>query len=170
MPESAYSQAVREAQASNLNDAIIETIILRFSGFPSGAIYLVKNTENLTLTLTDGVTQQLFTAISMSIKLPSRDTSGGSALDVTIDNTGVPIRDYIKLLEASEESLQVEYMVYLQSDYTPQLTSPVVAENNSIQFNDGAIILKNNIADIVNRPFADYFYTRNQFPGLGNTV
>lgn len=167
MPSADYTEAIKEAFASApTNDTVLETIELSHP-LLAGPIYLVKNLEDLTLTLEDA-TSHLFEGVGFQLSLPPAGDNGLQDLSLSIDNTDRRITDFIKTVKASLDPVEVKYRPYLSSDLTqPQLNVPLVLYLRGLSVTLFEASGKASFADIINRKFPSILYTRAMFPSLG---
>jgi hypothetical protein len=164
----ALSEAIKEAYASApSNVAVLETLEISHPSI-GGTIYIVKNREDLTLTLEDD-TEQLFEGVGFRMALPASGDNGVQELTITIDNVDRRISDFLNTAKDYQTPVVVKYRPYLSNDLTtPQMENPIVLFLTDVRVTVFEINAKASFADILNKKFPTQLYTRSRFPSIGN--
>lgn len=167
MPNDTYKQAIREAMASaKKSDPILETLQVYHDGLAE-TLWLVKNNEDLTLTLED-TTSQAFEAVGFQIKLPDTGAKGLQELTVQIDNVDRRVLAFVSAAKALDGAVKFKYRVYLASDTSaPQNDPPMDLSLIDISITELRVSAKAKFANILSSAFPKNIYTRRDFPGLG---
>lgn len=164
----ALSEALKEAYASApSNVAVLETLEISHPSI-GGTIYIVKNREDLTLTLEDE-SDHLFEACAFRMSLPASGDSGLQSLTIAIDNVDRRVSDFLNTAKDYQTPVTVKYRPYLSNDYTtPQIETPLVLYLTDISVNVMEVTGKASFADLLNKKFPTELYTRARFPSIGN--
>jgi len=162
-------EALKEAYASAPSDtAILETLEITHPAV-GGTLYLVKNTENLTLALEEGGEEVEFEACGFRMSLPAVSEDGLQELRIAIDNIDRRVSDFLSAALYSEQPVEIKYRPYLSTDYTkPQLDPPLLLTLSDVSVTVNEVSGRATFADIINKPFPNQPYTRSRFPSLGN--
>lgn len=164
----ALSEAIKEAYASAPSDVVIlDTLQIDHEDL-AGPIYLVRNRENLTLTLEDLSTEE-FEGIAFRMALPAAGDNGVQDLMLTIDNADQRLTDFVNTVKTSLAPVTITYRPYRSDDLTtPQMDPPLVLYLHDINQNSFEVSARASFGDIINRKFPSALYTRSRFPSLGN--
>lgn len=164
----ALSDAIKEAYAVCPSDvAVLETLEISHPSI-GGTIYLVKNREDLTLTLEDD-TEHIFEGVGFRMTLPSSGDNGSQSLTLAIDNVDRRVSDFLNTAKNYPDPVTVKYRPYLSSDLTtPQMNPPLVLFLTDVMVNVFEVSGKASFADILNKKFPTELYTRARFPSIGN--
>lgn len=164
----ALTAAIREAYAvAPSNVAILETLEISHPSI-GGTIYLVKNREDLTLTLEDD-SEHLFEGVGFRMTLPASGDNGIQSLTLAIDNVDRRVSDFLNTAKDYQTPVTVKYRPYLSNDYTtPQIETPLVLYLTDISVTVMEITGKASFADLLNKKFPTELYTRARFPSIGN--
>ncbi len=164
----ALKAAIKEAYVTApSNDVVLETIAIEHS-LLAAPIYLVKNLEDLELTLETAETVT-FIACGFKMALPPSDDAGLQNLSLTMDNVDLRISSFIRTVKGSKEPVRVTYRPYLSSDPSQPQTDPCLQlVLSDISLNLFEASGKATFADVINKKFPSDKYTRSRFPSLGN--
>lgn len=169
MPDPTLSPALKEAYAlapSNL--AHLETLQFSHPALPGGDIYIVKNTVDLNLTLEDA-TVKTFRAMAFTMARPQKGPDGLQQLPIAVDNVGLVLSDFIRLVKTTPDKITVTYRPYLSRDLTtPQMNPPLRLWLTDVVITETQVQGNCIFMDVINRPFPTEYYTRQRFPGLAN--
>jgi len=171
MPNDAYSEAIKEAYASAPTDiVIIDTLEISHPSLPGGTMWLSKTLVDYTLTLEDGVTNQLFSATGFEFKLPAAGENGLQELDIVIDNVDRRVSDFMDAVKDSKDPVKLTYRPYLSTDLTaPQLDPPLVLNLTDVKADVFKVTARATFADLLNKKHPLEMYTRARFPSLGGS-
>jgi len=171
MPNDAYSEAIKEAYASAPTDiVIIDTFEISHPSLPGGTMWLSKTLVDYTLTLEDGVTNQLFSATGFEFKLPAAGENGLQELDIVIDNVDRRVSDFMDAVKDSKDPVKLTYRPYLSTDLTaPQLDPPLVLNLTDVKADVFKVTARATFADLLNKKHPLEMYTRARFPSLGGS-
>jgi len=169
MPNTSYQQAIKEAYASAPSDVVLlDTLIISHPSLPGETKYLINARENYTLTLSDGVTEQEFTAYAFKFKLPPAGDNGVQDLQLVIDNVDRTVSDFLALAKEYRTPAKVIYAPYLSSDLTtPQLDPPLSLNLTDVKVTNFQVSGRATFADLINKKHPLQLYTRSRFPSLG---
>jgi hypothetical protein len=177
MPNPAWTSAMKEAFALCPSNVVqLNTLSISHPILPSGTLYLVQDRQDWNLTLEDGTTVKTFVSCAFSFKLPPSGEGGIQALDLSIDNIGNAVSDFLDAVAdasataAVRTPITVIYRPYLSNDPTKcQMTPPLTLWlTDAKQNSKNEIVGKANFMDVINKPFLTELYTRSRFPSLGN--
>jgi len=171
MPNDAYSEAIKEAYASAPTDiVIIDTLEISHPSLPGGTMWLSKTLVDYTLTLEDGVTNQLFSATGFEFKLPAAGENGLQELDIVIDNVDRRVSEFMNAVKDSKDPVKLTYRPYLSTDLTaPQLDPPLVLNVTDVKADVFKVTARATFADLLNKKHPLQMYTRARFPSLGGS-
>jgi hypothetical protein len=178
MPDTALSQALKEAYASAPSDQIIlHTLELRHPAFvdelgQTTAIRVVRDTAYLDVRLEasaalNGGEMVRFIAMGFELDLPPVDTLPVPEITVTLDNVS---REIVRHLDAAAESqavIEVTYRPYLSTDLEgPQMDPPIHLVLTEVEADIFRITGGARMLDVGNKSFPGISYTAKTFPGL----
>lgn len=168
MPNEALSEAIKEAYASAPSDvAVFETLEISHPVIFE-TIYLVKNREDLEMTLETAETVT-FEAAGFRMSLPAAGDNGVQELTLAFDNVDRRISNFLNEAKNFGSPVTIKYRPYLSNDLsTPQLSTPLVLSLTDIRVTVFEITGKATFADMLNKRFPTQLYTRSRFPSVGN--
>jgi hypothetical protein len=171
MPNDAYSEAIKEAYASAPTDiVVIDTLEISHPALPGGSMWLSKTMVDYTLTLEDGVTNQLFSATGFEFKLPAAGENGLQELNIVIDNVDRRVSEFMNAVKDSKYPVKLTYRPYLSTDLTaPQLDPPLVLNVTDVKADVFKVTARATFADLLNKKHPLQMYTRARFPSLGGS-
>lgn len=161
-----YEDAIKEAFAlAPADKVILDTLEIR-QGTVQPPVYLVRASREIYAKDENGETH-LFIPVGFQLTLPAQNTEGFRALDLSIDNVGRSIMDFIETAKQYREPVEVLYRPYLSDDLnTPQMNPPLLLYLKDIQITPSQIVGKASFMELVNRRFPSELYTRLRFPAL----
>lgn len=167
MPNTALSDAIKEAYASCPTSKIFyETLEIRQTGV-QGPIYLVKSKEPLAAKDENG-NNIIFQPSGFQLSLPPENEEGFRSLNIAIDNIGREISDFVELARSEKQEVEVIYRPYVSDNLNvPAMIPPLVLYLKDIQMNVFQVTGRATFFDIINRRFPSELYTRARFPSLG---
>lgn len=167
MPNAAYLPAIREAFAvATAGDPPLDTIQISHPSL-ADSIYLVKNREDLTLTLETGL-PVLFKGCGFRMALPPSGDDGLQELTIAVDNVDRQVSDFLDSVKTSKAPVQVTYRPYLASVRTePQMDPPLVLFLGDAKVTVFEATGRASFADLINKKFPAQMYTRSRFHSLG---
>jgi len=165
-----YSQAIKEAMASNEDDKIILDTIEIYPTSLSPPARLVLDYEDFIGTLesdapVDPSTQVTFQKCQFKITLPeSTDTLPQVTLE--IDNVSQILGEYIESSMDAQEIIPIIFRQFIQSDASPE--PHYVLKNMQLKnINVGnSVVGTLFFSDYFNRSFPNKIYTSSRFPAL----
>lgn len=172
MPDTALSQAIKEAYAAAPADVVIlHTLEFRHPAFTQ-PIRVVRDHADHTCTLeaaapVDGGLPVLFVGYAFDATLP--DVTDGSApeMQITIDNVSLEIENNIDAALQTADKVEVTYRPYLSTDLSaPQMDPPLTLTIVSISANNYTVTARARMGDFANKKFPSEEYTATRFPGL----
>lgn len=163
----AYTEAILEAFAiAPANEVIYDTLEIRQEGVQD-PIFIVKGRRPLVATDEDDV-ERTFEPVGFSITRPASTEEGFQSLNISIDNVGRRVSDFIVTAKTEEVPIKVIYRPYLSSDLSqPHMNPPLVLFLKDIQVTEMFVTGRATFMDIVNKKFPNDLYTRERFPSLG---
>lgn len=110
-----------------------------------------------------------FKAFGFLLELPPKNERGIGELTIEMDNVDNLVEDYINDAVETGGSITVRYRPYLADDLSaPDLSPPLSLEIKQISVNGSRITGRASFCQIVNAKFPTRYYTRSDFPSLGN--
>lgn len=169
MPNTALTDAIREAYATAPTDVVyLETLEISHPDVEE-TVYLVKDRQNHDLTLEGAGGVKTFEACPFRFSLPASGDNGVQELSLAVDNVDRRISDFLNTAKESLDPVTVTYRPYLASDpTTPQLNPPLVLYLTDVVITAVEVSGKATFADILNKKFPTEIYTRARFPSLAN--
>ncbi len=171
MPDSALSQALREAYAAAPTDEVIlHTLEFNHPAF-TVPIRVVRDHADLVATLEAGAPINpgqpvTFTAYAFDFDLPQVD-GPAPEIQITIDNVSREITRNIEAAAISGQALTVIYRPFLSTDLTaPQMNPPLHLTVTSIEADQYTVTARAQFRDVGNKRFPGEDYTGDRFPGL----
>lgn len=160
-------QAAREAYALAPSDvAVLETLTFTHPSWEA-PVYLVKNREDLDLTLETGETVT-FTACAFRMALPAAGENGLQEIQIAVDNVDRVASDALLTVATSKQPVQVVFRPYLSNDTTaPQMDPPLTLFLTDATITSVEVVCRATFADVLNRSFPSQYYVRRRFPALG---
>jgi hypothetical protein len=167
MPNNSYLPAIREAFAvAAADDPPLDTLEISHPSLATH-LYLVKNREDLTLTLETG-SSVLFRACGFRMALPPSGDNGLQELTIALDNVDRAVSDFLDSVKTSAAPVRVTYRPYLSSVRTePQMDPPLVLFLGDAKLTVFEATGRASFADLINKKFPTKLYTRSRFPSLG---
>ena len=173
---SSLEAAITEAYACVKSDAVnLESLEFRHPALPGSRVFLVKNTVDLSMRLEDGYDGETpgpyktFTACGFAVKRPAANPDGLQELSLTADDVERRLSDFIKSTLSFPDKLYCVYRLHLNTDLSsPQLNPPLELTLSDVKIGTIQITARASFADLVNRPFPNYYYYRSLFPGLAS--
>jgi len=166
MPNITYQDAIKEAFAlAPADQVILDTLEIR-QGTVQEPVYLVRSSREI-YAKTEDAQFHLFIPVGFQITLPAENTEGFRSLNITIDNVGKSVLNFINTSKSHRVPVEVVYRPYLNTDLsTPQMNPPLVFYLKDIQVTPQQIVGKATFMELVNRKFPSELYTRLRFPFL----
>lgn len=167
MPNPSLLDAIKEAYTcAPSNQVVLDTLEIRQTGVQD-PIYLVKGKREITATDENG-NDRTFLPAGFQFTLPPENEEGFRSLNLSIDNVGRAISDFVTLAKSEKVVVEVIYRPYLSDDLTtPQMNPPLVLYLKDIQVTVAQVVGRATFMDIVNKKFPLDLYTRSRFPSLG---
>lgn len=165
-----FSDALKEAYASNEDDQIVLSTIEIYPDSLSTPARLVLDYEDFTATLESDApknpsTEVTFQKCFFEISLPE-SSDRLPQLQLKIDNVSQIIGKYIEEAIESQEVIPVIYREFIESDYAPE-PHYILRNMNLKTISVGNSIVGNlYFSDYSNRAFPNDYYTAERFPGL----
>lgn len=167
MPNPSLSDAIKEAYASCPTGKVVyDTLEIRQTGVQP-AIYLVKGQSALTAFDEDG-NERVFFPSGFVFSLPPENEEGFRSLNVSIDNIGRAVSDFVNLAKSEKVPVEMIYRPYLSDNLTaPAMVPPLILYLKDVQVTAAQVTGRATFFDIVNKKFPSELYTRARFPALG---
>lgn len=169
MPDSTLEAALLEAYAlAPSNEVVLETLEISHPSIPN-SVYLVRNYDDFTATLEDGVTVVTFEKAAFQMALPPANPDGTQDMQLAIANIDRRISDFLNNILGNPSPIKITYRPYLASDpSTPQLNPPLVLSLTDVKIDVATASGRAVFANIPNMKFPSQYYTRARFPALGD--
>lgn len=163
----AYTEAIREAFALAPSDVVIyHTLEIRQTGVQD-PVFLVQSRQKFTAFDENSVVRE-FEPVGFAFSLPPSNEEGFRSLNITIDNIGRRVSDFVEIARSEREPVVVIYRPYLSTNvYAPQMDPPLQLWLKEIQITTHQVTGRATFMDVVNRKFPLELYTRGRFPSLG---
>lgn len=167
MPDPTLSQAIKEAYASAPADVVCyDTLEFDHPAF-SEPIYVVRDWDDLTATLEDGVTEVTFVRYGFDLLKPEVSPDGTPVCQVVVDAVPNEILEYFRQAAQSTTKVTMRYRQYLSTDLSaPQNDPPLTATLTNIKADVFRVRAVAGFGDYRNRRFPTDDYTAERFPGL----
>lgn len=167
MPNPSLQDAIKEAYAiAPSNKVILDTLEIRQTGVQA-PIYIVRSKRKI-IALDEDAVSRTFLPVGFQFALPPENEEGFRSLNISIDNIGRQVSDFVNAAISQRVPVEVIYRPYLSDDLTrPQMIPPLVLFLRDIQITTEQVTGKATFMDIVNRKFPTELYTRARFPSLG---
>lgn len=160
------SEALKEAYASAPSNVVILECIQIAHVSLMEVISLVKNNEDLDLTLEDS-SVVTFEGAAFQLSLPAKADSALQQLSIKIDNIDQRVSDFINDAKNFTTPVEITYRVYLSTDLTtPQNSPPLILYLSDVKVTQFDVTGTANFADLINKKFPSEFYTAARFPSL----
>lgn len=178
MPDSALSQAIKEAYAAAPDNAVtLHTLEFRHPNFINDlgqptAIRVVRDHQDLVAWLEaaaplnpgEAVT---FLAFAFDFKLPDVEVAAAPEMVITIDNVSAEIEQNLARAVASPYTIAATYRPYLSTDLSgPQMNPPLHLTVQHVKADDFRVTARVSFGDLSNLQFPSDDYTATRFPGL----
>lgn len=160
--------AIKEAFAvAPVNKVVLHTLEIRQIGVQD-PVYLVQSRRGITALLEDGVTYADFEPVGFQFTLPPSNEEGFRSLNISIDNVGRRVIDFLETAMAHSVPVEVLYRPYLSDNLdAPQMIPPLVLYLKDVQVTAQQVVGRATFMDIVNLKFPSQLYSRDRFPALG---
>ncbi len=167
MPNPSLQDAIKEAYTiAPSNKVILDTLEIRQTGVQD-PIYMVRSRRSIKAKDENGI-ERTFLPVGFQFALPPQDETGFQSLNISIDNIGRQVSDFINAAKSERVPVEVIYRPYLSNDLTrPQMIPPLVLYLKDIQVTAAQVTGKATFMDVVNKKFPSELYTRARFPSLG---
>jgi hypothetical protein len=167
MPNTDITAALAEFNALAPTDNVeFQTLEVRHSSV-GGSLFMVQNTEQMTLTLETGI-EKVFEPVPFRLIPPASGKDGFSELSIAIDNVDRQISDFIDTIGTdSREPVELVHRIYLLSDTTGPQGTPLVLYLTDLKENAFEVTARASFTGIVNMKFPNEYYDRQRFPSLG---
>lgn len=172
MPDTALSQAIKEAYAAAPNSEVVyHTLEIYHPSFAT-PIRVVRDFVDISAKLEstaprDASTYQTFIGYAFDIMPPEVSSTGVPQLQITIDNVSRDIMAGLEAAVTTSTPITVIYRMYLASDLTgPQNNPPMALTIISMQADVFKVTATATFGDLVNKRFPNNLYTIETFPGL----
>lgn len=163
-----FQDAIKEAfTVAPTNKVILHTLEIRQTGVQS-PIYIVQAHRRIIARLEDGITTAEFEPVGFQFTLPPSTEDGFRSLNISIDNVGRRVNDFIEAAKSQDVPVEVVYRPYMSDDLEhPQMMPPLVLYLKDVQITATQVVGRATFMDIVNKRFPNQLYTRERFPALG---
>ena len=172
MPDTALSQAIKEAYAAAPSDVVtLHTLEFRHPAF-NAPLRVVRDHVDHTCTLeatapANAGQAVLFVGYAFDLTLPTVDAGAAPEVTITIDNVSMEIEDNISAALATSDKVQVTYRPYLSTDLSaPAMNPPMTLTLTSISADQFTLTARAQLGDYANKAFPGETYTATRFPGL----
>lgn len=158
------SEALQEAYASaSTADVIVDTLEV-VAG--TQHLYLCRGFVAITLNDENG-DPHVFQPVPFEFNLPGQDSTGAQTLNVGIENVDGTVASFVQSALLGNTPIVVKYRSYLPgSSLNPQNPRPLVLTVTAAELTLKGVTFAASVADFVNQPFPNAFYSFTSFPGL----
>lgn len=153
---------LKTVYASGGADVIIPSVEIQIPGIDT--VRICQGFEDQLLGV-DGV-YHLFTAGSISITLPARNTSGQQNLNFGFANVNGDVQRYVDKALESNERVQLIYREYLESDKSAPAKRPYYMVVRGGVLEEGEAQFQASYYDILNVSWPRERYTAQNAPGI----
>jgi hypothetical protein len=163
-------EALKEAFAlAPSATVLLETLEISHPSLPSGTIWIVKDRQNWTFTLEDGITQQVFQAAAFNLALPAAGSNGLQTLKITIDDINLQVSNFCNAAKGYNTPVSIVYRPYLSTDPTTcQMIPPLKLSLTDAVVTPQGVTATCSFMDVNNANFPSQLYNQTRFPGLAN--
>lgn len=172
MPDSALSQAIREAYATApTEEVILHTLEIRHVNFTQ-PIRVVLDHQDLLAKMEAGAPLNpgewvTFRAFSFEFVPPPSYPQANPEVSIAVDNVSREISDALEAAIDSMEPVAITYRPYLASNPSqPEMNPPMHMTVLSGQIDVYRAMLRAGFTDFANMKFPSQMYTAARFPGL----
>lgn len=167
MPNPSLQDAIKEAYAlAPAQQVILDTLEIRQTGVQD-PVYIVRSRKGIVALDEDG-NSRTFLPVGFQFALPPENEEGFRSLNISIDNIGRQVSDFIETAKSERVPVEVIYRPYLSDDLSqPQMIPPLVLYLKDIQVTTSQVTGRATFMDLVNKKFPTELYTRARFPSLG---
>lgn len=156
------SQALSTLYASSGSDVILDTLQINIG---DEVIYLVKAYDDITAT-TEAGDVVTFTAASIDVALPKRNSDGTQDLQFAVSNIFGEVSTAVRKAIAGQVTATITYRRYVSSDLGAPAESPYTLVVKSGQWNNTEAQIVAGYANVLDTAWPRYRYTLPYFPGL----
>lgn len=162
-----FTDAIQEAFAvAPVTKVILHTLEIR-QPTVQDAIYIVQSRRPIRAKDETGMVR-LFEPVGFQFSLPPTSEEGFRSLNISIDNIGKRVSDFVNTAKGSEVPVEIYYRPYLSDDLSqPQMNPPLVLWLKDVQITPTQVLGRATFMDIINKKFPSELYTRERFPTLG---
>jgi len=167
MPNTSLKDAIKEAFAYCPSSVVIyDTLEIRQPGVQD-SVFIVRSHQAITATDEDGNVRE-FEPVGFQFTLPPTDDQGFQSLNISIDNVGRRVKDFVETAKSEQVPVEVVYRPFLSDDLSrPQMIPPLILYLKDIRISTLQVTGKATFMDVVNKKFPSELYTRDRFPSLG---
>lgn len=164
-----YSQAYQEALASVPSDnPIVETLSIEHPD--EETLYLVRDFDDFTATLEDGLTEVTFRRGWFSLRQPAKNQDGIPELQLAMSNVDGEVGAYLERIKTSQKPVEAVIRPYLADDTSaPAMVPPLRLQIRNVSLSlfqaQGRAVFAR---DLKNTMIPKPRYTLSRFPGLGS--
>lgn len=165
---SGYTDAIKEAYVLAAPSVVELDTLEVINSSTSERLFLVRNFEDFPATLETGE-EVVFKAFGFLISLPDQTERGVGELVVETDNVEGIVEAYLESAFALGSTVTFKFRPYLASDpASPHLTPPLEMQLKQYSIRGSRVTCRASFCQVVNSKFPGEYYTRTDFPGLGN--
>jgi hypothetical protein len=167
MPNTSLQDAIKEAFASCPATIVIyDTLEIRQPGVQD-PVFIVRSHQAIVATDENG-NARTFQPVGFQFTLPPTDDQGFQSLNISIDNVGRQVKDFVDAAKSEQVPVEVVYRPFLSDDLSqPQMIPPLILYLKDIRVSALQISGKATFMDVVNKKFPSELYSRDRFPSLG---
>lgn len=167
MPNPSLQDAIKEAYAiAPAGKVVLDTLEIRQTGVQD-PIFIVR-ARNAFVAFDENNVERTFLPLGFQLSLPTEDEDGFRSLNISVDNIGRVISDFVEIAKSEETTVEAVYRPYLSDDTSgPQMVPPLVLFLKDIQVSSHQVTARATFMDLINKKFPSELYTRARFPSLG---
>lgn len=173
MPDTALSDAIKEAYASAPADLVIYHTLELYHATFTVPIRVVRDSVALQARLEQTAPREAgqsvsFAAYAFDIRPPNQITTGLPTCTIEIDNVSRDIGAQLDLAVSAGTPIEVLYRQFLSDtvDDGPETDPPITLTLQTVTITPFRISAQAGFPDLLNLAFPGYTYTFDQFPGL----
>ena len=165
---SGYTDAIKEAYVLAAPNVVELDTLEVVNSVTAERLFLVRSYEDFPAKLETGESV-VFQAFGFILSLPDQNERGVGDLVVEADNVEGVVERYLDEASAAGATVTFRFRPYLASDPdNPHLVPPLEMQLKQYSLRGSRVVCRASFCQVVNTKFPNEYYTRSDFPGLGN--